>query len=389
MNIDYKNVVNKKLGYYLVHDPINPTAYSSKTQALMHATRVNTWMDWNFNEESFNKVNWSQEPTENLDQLYYQRALQLRQTYDYLILNYSGGSDSKTILDTFLKNNIHIDEILVRWPKKGSEKIYTPNAIDYVPENVYSEWDLVILPDLQWIAAQYPGIKITVWDYTEEVEKYYKDIDWITKVNGEHLNPAQIGRYAMGMDIHKRILDRGKKVGHIHGLDKPRVAHENGKFYCFFLDSVANLSGIMYDDSVDVMNVQELFYWTPDFPKIVAKQAHIIARFFRENPALLHLIPRGFVPYTSRTAYEMIIKSLIYPDWDPKRFQAPKPSSVFYCEYDEWFFNTYKETNTFETWKRGLKHVTENIDTKYFNLNRHGNANGFMGCVSTHFMLNP
>jgi hypothetical protein len=389
MNIDYKNVVNKKLGYYLVRDPVNPTAYSSKTQALMHATRVNAYMEWNFNEEFFNKINWSQEPTENLDQLYYQRALQLRQTYDYLILNYSGGSDSKTILDTFLKNNIHIDEILVRWPKKGSEKIYTPNAIDYVPENVYSEWDLVILPDLQWIAARYPGIKITVWDYTEEVEKYYKDIDWITKVNGEHLNPAQIGRYAMGMDIHKRILDKGKKVGHIHGLDKPRVAHENGKFYCFFLDSVANLSGIMYDDSVDVMNVQELFYWTPDFPKIVAKQAHIIARFFRENPALLHLIPRGFVPYTSRTAYEMIIKSLIYPDWDPKRFQAPKPSSVFYCEYDEWFFNTYKETNTFETWKRGLKYVTENIDAKHFNLNRHGNANGFMGCMSTHFMLNP
>jgi hypothetical protein len=389
MNIDYKNVVNKKLGYYLVRDPVNPTAYSSKPQALMHATRVNTWMEWNFNEESFNKVNWSLEPAENLDQLYYQRALQLRQTYDYIILNYSGGSDSKTILDTFLKNNIRIDEILVRWPKKGSEKIYTPNAIDYVPENVYSEWDLVILPDLQRIATQHPNIKITVWDYTEEVEKYYKDIDWITKVNGEHLNPAQIGRYAMGMDIHKRILDRGKKVGHIHGLDKPRVAHENGKFYCFFLDSVANLSGIMYDDSVDVMNVQELFYWTPDFPKIVAKQAHIIARFFRENPALLHLIPRGFVPYTSRTAYEMIIKSLIYPDWDPTRFQAPKPSSVFYCEYDEWFYNTYKETNTFETWKRGLKYVTENIDTKYFNLNRHGNANGFMGCMSTYFMLNP
>jgi hypothetical protein len=387
MTTKFNNVINKKLGYYQVFDPQGTVAYSSKTQALMHATRANTWMEWNFNEDVFGGVVWTQEPAEDIRTLYKQRALQLRQNYDYLILNYSGGSDSRTILDTFLKNNIPIDEILVRWPKKGSEKIYTPSAVDYVPENVYSEWDLVILPDLQWLAAQHPNIKITVWDYTDEVQQYYTDIDWIVKVNGEHLNPAQIGRYAMGMDIHKRVLDKGKRVAHIHGLDKPRVCHENGKYYCFFLDSVANLSGIMYDDSVDTMNVQELFYWSPDFPQAIVKQAHIVARFFKENPALLHLIPRGFVPYTSRTAYEMIIKSLIYPDWDPKRFQAPKPSSVFFCEYDEWFFNTYKGTNTFESWERGLDYVIEHVDQKHFNLNRHGKPNGFVGCVSSFFDL--
>lgn len=384
----FENVVNKKLGYYQVFDPVAPTAYSSKTQALMHATQANTWMEWNFNEEAFKQANWSQEPQEDLKTLYYQRALQLRQNYDYIILNYSGGSDSKTILDTFHNNNLHIDEILVRWPKKGSEGVYVPNGKSYVPENVYSEWDLVILPDLQWIATHYPKTKITVWDYTEEVENHYKDESWIVKVNGEHLNPAQIGRYSMGMDIHKRVLDKGRRVAHIHGLDKPRVAHENGKYYGFFLDSVANLSGTMYDDSVNAENVQELFYWTPDFPKIVIKQSYIVANFFKANPALLHLIPRGFVPYTSRTAYEMIIKSLIYPDWNPTRFQAPKPTSVFYCEYDEWFFDSYKGTSTFDSWQHGLKYVTSHIDEKHFNLNHQGKPNGFMGCVSTHFELN-
>ena len=384
----FEHVVNKKLGYYKVFDQANPTAYSSKTQALLHATRANTWMEWDFNESVFGQAPWLQEPQETLEQLYYQRALQLRQSYDYIILNYSGGSDSKTILDTFHKNNLHIDEILVRWPKKGSENVYVPNSRTFVPENVYSEWDLVLHPDLQWIATHYPKTKITVWDYTEEVEKYYKDESWITKVNGEHLNPAQIGRYSMGMDVHKRILDKGQRVAHIHGLDKPRVAHENGKYYAFFLDSVANLSGTMYDDSVDTENVQELFYWTPDFPAIVIKQSYIVARFFEANPALLHLISRGFVPYTSRTAYEMIIKSLIYPSWDPTRFQASKPTSVFYCEYDEWFFDSYKGTKTFDAWQHGLEYVTTHIDEKHFNLNHLGRPNGFMGCVSTHFELN-
>jgi hypothetical protein len=385
--INYNTIKNKKIGYYVVHDPAGKVAYSNKSQALLHASKTKSHVEWNFNEEAFNKVNWTIEPPETLSQLYCQRALQLRQTYDYLVLNYSGGSDSKNILDTFLNNNIHIDEILIRWPRKGTEKIYVPNSIDYVPENVYSEWDLVMLPDIQWISTHHPQIKITVWDYTEEVIDLYNDIDWITRVNGEHLNPAQIGRYAMGMDMHKRVLDKGSKVAHIHGLDKPRVAHENGKFYCFFLDSVANQSGMVYDDSVDVMNTQELFYWTPDFPKIIVKQAHIVSNFFKSNPYLLHLIARGFVPYSSRTAYEMIIKSLIYPTWDPKRFQAPKPSSVFYCEYDEWFFNAFKDTDIFETWKRGLEYVTDNVDSKYLNFNRNGKPNGFSGYVSTHYDL--
>lgn len=387
MTINFKNVRNKKMGYYVVNDPTGAVAYASKSEALMHATRVNTWVDWNFNEESFGKVNWLHEPTESLAELYKQRALQIRQTYDYVILNYSGGSDSKNILDAFLNNNIHIDEILIRWPRKATEKIYVPNAYDFVPENVYSEWDLVMLPDMQWLAAHHPEIKLTVWDYSEEIVKLYNDVDWITRVNGEHLNPAQLGRYAMNMDNHRRVLDRGRRVAHIHGLDKPRVAHENGKFYCFFLDNVVNQSGLAYDDSVDVMNVQEFFYWTPDFPKIVVKQAYIVAKFFKEHPAFLHLVNRGFVSYSSRTAYEMIIKSLIYPTWDPKRFQAPKPSSVFYCEYDEWFYNAYKDTSTFETWQRGLDYVFDNVDNKYFNLNRHGRPNGFVGCVSTHYEL--
>lgn len=384
----FENVINKKLGYYQVFDPVDPTAYGSKTQALMHATRANTWMEWNFNEEAFKQVNWTVEPEQDLRYLYLQRAQQLRQSYDYIILNYSGGSDSKTILDTFLNNKIRIDEILVRWPKKGSEKIYTPNAYTFVPENVYSEFDLVILPDLKELASKHPEIKITFCDYTQEVEGFYKDIDWVTKVNGEHLNPAQVSRFNMEMDVHLRVLDKGKRVAHIYGLDKPRIAYEDGKFYAFFLDSVANLSGMPYRGGVNGENVQELFYWTPDFPNIVVKQSHIIAKFFKANPTFLHLVRKGFVPYTSRTAYEMIIKSLIYPDWDPKRFQASKPTSVFYCEYDEWFFDSYKGTNVFDAWKSGLDYVTTSIDEKHFNMNHKGRPNGFVGCVSTHFELN-
>ena len=39
--------------------------------------------------------------------------MQLRDEYDYIRLYYSSGSDSETCLQTFMKNNIPIDEIVV------------------------------------------------------------------------------------------------------------------------------------------------------------------------------------------------------------------------------------------------------------------------------------
>jgi hypothetical protein len=243
------------------------------------------------------------------------------------------------------------------------------------------------MPDLKWIATHYPQIKISTWDVSDEFDILYNDIDWVIKSNSEHLTPGHIVRYCMGMDIHKKVLDKGRRIAHIHGIDKPRVAHENGKFYAFFLDTVANMSNMVFNDSVNSENVQEQFYWTPDFPKVVVKQSHIVAKFFKAHPAFLHMIRRGFVPPTARQAYEAIVRGLVYPTWDPTRFQAQKPTSAFFSEFDEWFWHAYKDTNALEVWKQGLEYSVENIDKKYINFNKNNRPNSFVGCVSTHFDL--
>jgi len=386
--MNFANVFNNKLGYYRVHDPLNPSAYSSKAQALLHATTANAAVDWCFNDTVFSKTNWLNEPVESLPELYKQRAIQLRESYDYLILNYSGGSDSKTVLDTFLNNKIHLDEILVRWPRKGSAKTYNPNTENLTSENVVTEWDSVIVPDLQYIAQHYPQIKITVHDYTDDVIEWYKqDPIWITKVMGDHLGPAQVGRFNMGMDSHKRVLDRGRRVAHIFGVDKPKIAYQDGKFYSYFVDSVANLGGMIYDDSVDQHNIQEFFYWTPDFPKLLVKQAYAIAKFFKNNPSLLHIIPKGYVSLTSRTTYEILTKSIIYPTWDMSRFQANKPTSQFFPEFDEWFHDSFLGTSTFNSWHSGIGYLLKNVDQRFFYKNDNGRINGFTSCVSPYYAL--
>ena len=100
---------NSKLGAYHVSTYSLPIY--NKLQALELAQKTGGNIRWNFNDSAYGQINWQQEPAVNIDILYLMRARQLRDQYDHLVLNFSGGSDSTNILYAFLKNNIHIDEI--------------------------------------------------------------------------------------------------------------------------------------------------------------------------------------------------------------------------------------------------------------------------------------
>ena len=69
-------------------------------------------MDWIFHDDAFSKYPWHIEPEASLDQLYDARARQLREKYDYVVLSYSGGSDTHNILESFIRQGLHIDEIV-------------------------------------------------------------------------------------------------------------------------------------------------------------------------------------------------------------------------------------------------------------------------------------
>ena len=110
---------NKKLGYYLVGDEV----YYNKIQALLDGSQKNLPVKWFFNEDKFIKYPWHIEPEETLRELYQQRAQQLRDTYDYIRVEASGGGDSTTVIYSFLLNGIHLDEVVFRYPKQGEKGV--------------------------------------------------------------------------------------------------------------------------------------------------------------------------------------------------------------------------------------------------------------------------
>ena len=81
---------NDKLGFYMV----GPNKHYIKPQALIDSTRSGHFPEWNFNRDVFGNFNWQHEPALAIQELYRIRAQQLRDQYDYIRLEVSGGGDS-------------------------------------------------------------------------------------------------------------------------------------------------------------------------------------------------------------------------------------------------------------------------------------------------------
>lgn len=372
---------NPKLGFYQVAD----TRYYSKVEALIAGTKLNTFPEWHFNRDVFDNHDWLAEPYTDLQSLYRQRAQQIRDQYDYIRLELSGGADGNTVLYSFLLNHIHLDEVVFRYPTTG-EKNQSADPFNTKPENTLSEWEYAARPTLEWIATNYPDVKITVHDYSADMLASEHDESWVFKTR-DYFQPGHPFKHTVdAVDAHKVLLDSGKKICMLWGVDKPKVCIRDSKWYLYFMDIQANAANPDIKHYTNIANVY--FFWAPDLPDLVGKQAHVIKNWFNQesNKYLQHLVRWPNYSFAQRTTFEHIVKPLIYPDYDPTTFQTSKPTNSFYNEMDHWFYTNFRDTHAYRAWQAGHRLLTDNIDAKYFNYEM-GRAVGFVGFVSPFYYL--
>lgn len=372
---------NPKLGFY----QIGQTRYYNKVLALIDATKLNQFPQWNFNRSLFDSYDWTLEPALDLRNLYHLRALQLREKYDYIRLELSGGGDSTTVAYSFINNGIHLDEVVFRYPKTGDKGV-SEDPFNTKPENTLSELRYAALPIMNWVATHSPRTKITMHDYAEDMLKSKHDESWVLKTR-DYFQPSHPFRFNVdGHDDHKRTLDSGLKVCQLYGIDKPKICVKDKKWYMYFLDIIANSANPDIGSYDNITN--EYFYWSPDMPDLLAKQAHVIKNWFNQdsNKILQHLVRWPNHSFAQRTAFEHIIKPLIYPDYDHTTFQTSKPTNSFYNEMDYWFYVNFTETHAYKAWQAGLQYLTTNIDAKFFN-HEMGRPVGFIGFISPFYYL--
>ena len=261
-------------GFYTVDD----LKFYSKFDAIEVATRFEKNVGWNFNDNIFTKIDWTIEPTESLSELYRQRAQQLRDSYDYLILWYSAGSDSDNILNTFVNNNIQLDEVasLVNYEATG-------NKNDWLNGEIYN----LAIPKINTIReTTQPWIKHTIIDICQHIMNFFNSqknsADWIYN-NNLYLGPNSIAKSTVVSSQPKwlDLINSGKRVAFIWGLEKPKIVNINGSYDLIFKDLIEN--AVTASRQIDPMPGQfdELFYWSPESGKLLAKQAHTIKRFLK------------------------------------------------------------------------------------------------------------
>jgi hypothetical protein len=355
---------NKKTGYYLVNNVI----YYNKFQAMIEATNTNSQVRWFYNEDVLVKYPWHIEPTETIEEIYRQRAQQIRDQYDYIRVEASGGSDSNTVIYSFLLNGIHLDEVVYRYPKI-SERHVSTTIYDQRPENNLSEWELAAQPLLKWIADHSPRTKISIIDYSESVvsDNFSKNESWVFETKN-YVSPSYcMGKFDNNTQDFLHTVDSGKKMCIIYGAEKPKVFIKDDKFFIYFVD---NHTGHVTPSVGDYTNItNELFFWTPDLPKLMCKQAHMVKAWLEQPPNSKFAEAIKWPTHTSlrtRTLYDQLVRSIVYPHYDVNTFQTAKPLVNIANEMDDWFFTNHKDSAVYSVWRSGIKYLEDNIDQSYF-----------------------
>lgn len=378
-------VINQKLGYYSVGDQI----FDSKIRACLYANDKNQEIKWHFNNFEFSNHNWQDEPIESLDTLYDLRTKQLRESYDYIIVSYSAGADSHNIVESFLRQGFHIDEIVVNTMEKLNKNTVSLDIKNKDPKNAAAEHYLQTIPRLKEISIRAPKTKITILDLSDYLLNSWLeagDASWILDKR-EGLNPLNVTRfnYLHFSDVRKNF-DKDKKIALILGIEKPRtLIYSNNKFYIRFIDRPSNIVTIENHIKEYTNATVEYFYWSPESLKILSKQAHVIKRWLEHNIQYQNLwYYENFTAETFRLVHERLLRNIIYSTWDQNWYQADKATKDWYSEFDHWFIDGFKGTRQHNIWKEGLDYVTENAKN-FINISQ-GNADGLKS-FGFHFLI--
>jgi hypothetical protein len=346
----YTNI-NKNLGYYTV-DGIE---FASKINACIYGTSVKKQVKWHFHDETFSKYPWHVEPTETLDYFYRRRAKELREKYDYIILSYSGGSDSHNMVDAFLNEGLFIDEIVINHMTTVADTYTDYNTTNTSATNFQAEYKLQAVPRLQEIANRSPKTKITSIDVSDNIFRFFdsNDESWITRCK-EYISPGQNQRfnYFYFTEMQKRF-DKNLKIGLIFGLEKPRTFISQGHFYLTFADASMNISiGSEYNTEHDNVTF-ELFYWGENCEQLIAKQAHVVKRYVELTPEIRKHWTT-FDADTFRNFQEPILKPILYSSWNTNWFQTAKSKSGWYNDWDAFLHAEFKNTTRYKVWEKGV-----------------------------------
>ena len=294
-------------------------------------------------DKEFLQFDWTIEPSESLKELYKQRAQQIRDEYDYIILAYSGGIDSTNMLESFYYNNIHVDEIL-------TVGALSQDSVEGSDENHNGDLYHNVFPTLQRMSL--PNTKVTVQDYSllfgdvknlMPMRKYGNE--WTKGLGGTYYSP----HIMFWRSIHEYLKYPDKKVALIFAIDKPFLFPDVKGFYFEFSDGLLQA----YNDTIE--NFERVnFYWEPKAAKVLIKQLHMIKRFLSEATSENKNL---YYRYATR-----INEKIIYDVKNPLVHKSQKTKSKILSNRDSFILNN-KDSDVFKLYKDGIMRLQKEFSS--------------------------
>lgn len=332
-----------RYGYYQIGDV---KTYSRYELMDLYRDSPQEWK-WHYNDEFFNSYDWTIEPKESINELYRKRAEQLRKDYDYLILYYSGGYDSVNMLHAFLDNDIYPDEICIFYSR-----------FDNV-SNQHKELKTITWNKFKKLKEKYSKIVFREIDYADYFFTWHKQIESL------NLNKDLLYMFGAALSVNhlvtdllfqhvndwKQLLNQGKKLAWLHGVDKPQLRYYNNQWLFNFHDGLTqvNVSPMrqMIDDGK--IGTYEFFYWgvSNETANILIKQCHLLKKFYNKQAQEDFSKIEGAKPYKEGYGWEVDKMSLpyvktIYPRnfIGCEEYFVEKNTFHIWGNRDQWFFNS-------------------------------------------------
>jgi len=321
-----------KFGFYQV----GSRKTYSKVQAIEWQKQSGKFAPWNFNNEAFAVYDWHTEPSTELWDLYKHRAQQIRQSYDYCVIFYSGGSDSDNLLSAWIDADCKIDEIVTFNYYSGSN-----DQMSYMNAEVTK----VAIPKIQELSKN-TKFKYRLIDISKDIIDLIRNhADDYAYMLTHYLSPNNHAKFSWRRRIndYNQLINQGKTVCFVWGSEKPSLGYD-GRYFVEFLDIIDNCVDPFAQSNFVNGYYDELFYWTPDFPEICAKQAYVLMRFCTNihDTRFYQILPTryGYNTKLRKFLTADAVKQIIYPRWNPNTFCDGKPKSIVWSDRDAWFLTS-------------------------------------------------
>lgn len=356
--------------YY--HYAVGNEIYLNKVEALMAQIDTGLPMTFHMFDKELDALNLFEEPAESIETLYSQRAIQLREDYDHLVLWFSGGADSAKIAEVFIANKLVIDEIhiTVRYDRELRERLYDQGMDTEGPEIEQQS-----IPLANYLKENYwPNLKITVTELKPHLMQCMNDRAWARSMQST-TDPNAVLRsdFDRFNDDWKRMANKGIKIGHLVGKEKPMIVRDDIGFYLHFIDGdITDWAAPRRKDfDPSLPQYKEFFYWHPKTVRMIIKQCHLLRRAYDLFSHIPNMYNRGS-PMSASRLIEDSIASVIY---GPRLLPTPafflkvddqpiKADSKLLKPQSHWFFQNLSEEPV-RNWFSGVNELYHKLRPLY------------------------